>query len=138
MDVTAITVAALGLAGAISGFAAALTTRFVFRREESVAPTLQERIKDLASDLSGAAASIDAIQRDIAARQSVVEKLEQNATEYERLARLSRDEVEAVAQALRAEIGRGNRRSTVVQFLLNFAQGAFFFAAGVFVTLWLT
>jgi membrane protein implicated in regulation of membrane protease activity len=90
-------------------------------------PALRERIELLGSSLADAAEAIESIEIEIKARQQLVEQLEHDARVNEELVRLHRTEVEAVAQALRAELAREGRKA----MRLGLAQNGFFFVLGV-------
>jgi chromosome segregation ATPase len=95
--------------------------------EKDDAPeTLDQRIAHLADSLAAASESISAVEAEIESRKQLVEELERDARTHEKLLRLRKSEVEAVAQTLRGELVREGRHS----FRLGLAQNAVFFVLG--------
>ena len=72
--------------------------------------TLEARIEELAGALTKASRTITEIETEIMQRRSLADRLRQDAATAEALAQASRQQVEAVAQVLRAEIERDKDR----------------------------
>ena len=85
--------------------------------------TFERRIDRLTRTLRESAQVVSEMESEIERRQGLVERLRRE----QQLLELSRDEVEAVAQALRGELRREGRKA----FWLNVAQGAVFFLLGL-------
>jgi hypothetical protein len=97
------------------------------RRTKGRQETTEMRIRKLTTSLTGAVDLINGIEREIEGRQALVGKLQKDVKRYTKLAALKKDEVEAVAQSLRGEIQREERRS----FWRHVALNAFFFILGI-------
>lgn len=89
--------------------------------------SIEERAEDLSRSLKEASRLVDQMQSDIQSRQAIVTKLRNDLATYDKLAALKKEEVEAVAQALRGEIDRNARRSFWEGVGVNFG----FFFLGV-------
>lgn len=61
------------------------------------------------------------VEREIIARQNLVQRLAQDQRRYEELAKLQRSEVDAIAQALREQIQAETRRSFWSNLAINLA-----------------
>lgn len=81
------------------------------RRKMQDSPTLEQRISELSTNLEAAASVVAEIEGEVQARQELVERLKGDAERAEALAKLHKSEVEAVAQALRAELTWFDRRT---------------------------
>jgi hypothetical protein len=95
------------------------------------AQSLKEKITNLTMALQDSATLISQIEIEINERRSLVEKLEGDAKRYNEIAKLKQSEVEAVAQVLRGDIQRENRKSFWQQLTINFL----FFLLGVIMTI---
>jgi hypothetical protein len=89
--------------------------------------TLEARIEHQAQALRNAADNMRAIEREIAAREQLVEKLAADAATHEHLLDVTRQEAEAIARTLRGELARSDTRARREQLLF----GLVFFALGV-------
>lgn len=123
----------IGLAG--GALSAVVSWVMGGRRKTSATPSLEERIRTLGDALADSARAIDIIEREMRAKQQLVASLEADAKRYEQLSALHRNEVEAVAQLVRAEIRTETNRASRQQFWSGFLLNAFFFAAGAGLTL---
>jgi hypothetical protein len=92
------------------------------------------RVKKLLEALAETTKVIGAIEREVADRGRLAERLQQDVARNQELLALKSEEVEAVAQTFRSEVRRESRRSFLASLLLN----AFFFGLGVLVTVLLT
>lgn len=72
---------------------------------------LQERIRSLTSSLNSAAKSISDIEGEIKQREALVQRLVKDAETASKLAGINREQVDAVAQALKGEIERDQERN---------------------------
>jgi len=97
------------------------------RRTKGRKETTEMRIRRLTTSLSEAVDLIDGIEKEIDSRQTLVGRLQKDVKRYTKLAALKKGEVEAVAQSLRGEIQREERRS----FWQNVGLNAFFFGLGI-------
>jgi hypothetical protein len=91
---------------------------------------LRARVVRLSQALSDAVVLSDEISRDLEDRAKLLEQLEGEVAKHDHLARLKREEAEAVVEMLRSEIQQGSRRSFWQQVAINFI----FFALGIAVT----
>ncbi|PUA17199.1 hypothetical protein [Glaciimonas sp. PCH181] len=92
--------------------------------------TPQKRIERLTRSLREASELTSQIEREIAKRHSVVEKLRGDVERYEELAKLKGSEVEAVAQTLRGELKKEGNKA----FWLSIAVNLVFFVMGAALT----
>ncbi len=101
-------------------------------REESP----EDRIAHLTQALREAMKMIGEIESEISARHEMAQKLQVDIATYERViqAKLTHPEIEAIAQMLRGELTKGERRTFWQGFRLN----ALFFALGCAVTIFLS
>lgn len=97
------------------------------RQTRQADPDLNSRIADLTLSLVKAARAISEIEEDIKKRQALVEQLRQDADTASKLAMVSKEQAEAVAQALRTEIASEQRQS----FWSNQAYALFYTLLGV-------
>jgi hypothetical protein len=101
--------------------------------------TLRERTQRLTKALEVAMTALaetsDELQLEVEQGQRLVTKLERDAHTYEELAKVSRDQAEAVAVLVRGEVKAEGRRSFWTQLWVQFVLGVVFFVAGVIVTL---
>jgi chromosome segregation ATPase len=111
----------LGLVAAIAGLVATIATLIDTARLDRPTPNLEARIRELSENLTTASKSIDDVEREIIARQNLVQRLAEDQRRYEELAKLQQPEVEAVAQALREQIQAENRRSFWSNLAINLA-----------------
>ena len=103
-----------------------LRTRFEEGKEQGIG----ERVDRLTGSLKEAIDLIDRIEREIRDRHALATRLQDDVRRYETLAALKGEEVEAVAQVLRAEVHSETRRSFWRGAMLN----SVFFFLGVLVT----
>ena len=122
--ITSYMIICLALAAIISF---ALLIRRKRRTSDASGQDLERRVANLSSNLQAAARVIGEIEKEIQARQKLVDRLKHDAEQSEALAQLHSDEVEAVAQALRGQLSGLERRS----FRSNFVLSLTFFAIGV-------
>jgi hypothetical protein len=112
---------AVGLFGILLAFwFLRLQRNSVLQRQDE--PDLRDRIKQLSTNLSTAAAAISAIEQEVKARQHLVSQLKADAERAEALARLHENEVQAVVQTLQAEFRGAERRSFRLNLLLSFGS----------------
>lgn len=123
-QITSYMIIGLALAAIISF---ALLIRRKRRTSDASGQDLERRVANLSSNLQAAARVIGEIEKEIQARQKLVDRLKHDAERSEALAQLHSDEVEAVAQALRGQLSGLERRS----FRSNFVLSLTFFAIGV-------
>ena len=103
---------------------------FISRRTE--AATLEQKIEMLSSNLEDAARVISEIEADIAQRQVLVERLEEQRRTTEELLTLNQDQIEAVAGILRSELQREARSRFWFDIATRVAIAAFFFLLGIY------
>jgi K+/H+ antiporter YhaU regulatory subunit KhtT len=101
---------------------------------DAATTTLQDRIDRLTASLRDAAEVIEAIESEVRARQTVVERLQHDANRYEELAQLHASEVKAVAELLQGELRSSEQRTARTTLV----QGFLFFVFGVAATVLLT
>jgi hypothetical protein len=123
MDAEVVTalIGALGsLVGAGIAFVAARRNlqEATARRTESP----RDRVAHLTRALEEAVDVIEEFQTEIVRGQSTAERLQQDIERYEEIARLRRDDVEAVARVLRTELEQESGRSLRRDLVMN---GAF-------------
>lgn len=110
--------ALLSIATALAlGSAASTVLQLLVERAEQ--GTIEERVENLSASLKSTAQIITQIEQEVTSRQELVEKLKRDAQTARQLAKLNREEAEAVAQAIRGEIERSDER----RFWWNVAQG---------------
>jgi hypothetical protein len=90
--------------------------------------TLEERIIILTKSLNNAASIISEIEMEVEKRQTLVERLQQDAQTAQAMIDLNAKEAEAVAQVLRKEIDREQTQS----FWADLVQNMGFTVLGVF------
>jgi hypothetical protein len=73
--------------------------------------SLEQRIDELSTNLRAASQVISAMEKEVADRQKLVNDLKRDAEQAETLAKLHREEVDAVAQALQTQLAKLERRS---------------------------
>jgi len=97
--------------------------------------TLEERIAELSDNLDESARTISGIEDEVEARRRLVDDLREQQNQYEALADLKPEQVEAVAQALGEQIDeqRSFWDSPWGRMVPGFASGSFFFFLGTFV-----
>ena len=96
------------------------------RRSTQGRDTLQSRIGELTENLHTAARVIGDIEKEVQARQALVDDLKQDAKRAEALSKIHKNQAEAIAQTLQAELKkmksrslRGNLWLTGVTFILS-------------------
>jgi hypothetical protein len=109
-----------GMVGAVVAGAAQGILDSVFSDRAAAGQTLEQRIEVLTRSLSSAAAAVSAIENEVRARQQLVEGLRQDAATAAALAQANRQQVDAVAQVLRAEIERDKQAGFWADMLKNF------------------
>lgn len=117
---------------AMGAFAAALlsfSVSFVLDVWTSPPPKqdLASRIQILTGRLNISAKTISEIEREIAERQELVKKLENDAETAKRLTVVSREQVEAIAQTLRGELEKKEQSS----FWITHLTAVFYTLLGV-------
>jgi hypothetical protein len=90
----------------------------------TVETPLEARIDSLSSTLSDAARTVDEAEREIRARQELVERLRQDQQRYEQLKRLDQAQVDAVAATLQGQLAEAERQARLAQWLLLPSWGA--------------
>lgn len=94
---------------------------------------LPAKITLLTENLNKSAETIAEIERDIQQRHELVTKLQRDAEIAERVSKLNREQVDAIAQTLQGELEKRERNS----FWWTFAYNLFFVLLGVVLTeLW--
>jgi len=119
----------------VAGFGAAIVLDVLDRRERLAA---QERTsvradrftKQLQSAIRDVVTISDELQREADEARRTVEQLRQDAETYDALAKVNRQEAEAVARLVRSEMQTEGRRTFRSGVAVNFV----FFMAGVIVT----
>lgn len=127
----------LPMVGAAGAFAIGLEYLSILLQRkirEKRGETNSERIEKLSRALTDATTLIGGIERELKERHHLVEKLRDDCSRYDQLAKLKASEVEAVVQSLRGELRQEGRRGFWLAVILNFI----FFLAGVIVTAYLT
>jgi vacuolar-type H+-ATPase subunit I/STV1 len=81
--------------------------------------TLEERIKQLTSSLEDISKVIGDVEKAVEERRELARKLEQDVRTYNNIITLKKDEVEAVAQLLRGELKKEERRGLLRDILIN-------------------
>jgi hypothetical protein len=115
---------------AVAGFVTLLVERLGERmglRGRRDAPSFNERVEAAASALRDASATVSQLEREIQERQEQVGRLQ----EQQKLLELSKEQILAVSHELQADALRESRRAVRI----GVAASAFFFLAGVVVTL---
>jgi len=109
------------LAGAVlvGGVSSALYLRQRRRSSGRSEQDLERRVAGLSSNLQEAARVVGEIENEVQARQSLLDRLKEDAERAEALSRLHASEVEAVAQALRGQLAALERRSFRSNILLS-------------------
>ncbi|MFG1685410.1 hypothetical protein ACGFNP_34980 [Nonomuraea sp. NPDC049269] len=133
-----------GAAGLLSALASVVRDRFDRRKEVHVAlppstPTIEDRADELAEILKRSTTLLDELTAEIAARTATAIEMEAKAKHAENLASLHEEQRQAVEKLLDARLEARLKESGKKSFLqgmwLNIISGAFFFAAGVVVTI---
>ena len=86
--------------------------------------SLEARIASLSATLSDAAKTVDDAEREIRARQQLVERLRQDQQRYEQLKRLDQAQVDAIAATLQGQLDAAEQRARLAQWLLLPSWGA--------------
>ena len=102
-------------------------TIFMGPMPRSAPVSLEDRIVKLTNALNGASKAISDIEAEIVARQALVERLREDAELAEKIATLNREQSDAVAQALKVQLDRQDRRA----FWLSVLTNIFFTCLGV-------
>lgn len=105
------------------------------RRKSRESPTLEQRISELSASLVSASGVVAEIEEEVRARQELVERLKGDAERAETLASLHSEEVDAVAQTLRAELAWLDRRSLKSNLLIGSASFVLGIVASVLVNM---
>lgn len=118
------------------------------RREEAhdvatlAVPTIESRANELAEILKRSTMLLNELTAEIEARTTTAIEMEAKAKQAENLASMHEEQRQAVERLLdarlTARLDESGKRSFRQGMWLNIISGAFFFAAGVLVTLWLT
>jgi hypothetical protein len=82
-------------------------------------PDLEQRIAELTSNLQEAARVVGEIEGEVQARQSLLDRLKEDAKQAEALSRLHAVEVDAVTQALRGQLAALEQRSLKGNIILS-------------------
>ena len=90
--------------------------------------TLQERVDRLTSSLGDAMTLLSEFESEIKTRSALVDNLKKDIKQYNKISKLNKDEVEAIAYLLRGELQKGSRKSFWQGFVINFI----FFLLGAF------
>lgn len=114
----------------VSVLVASLAETFISQRTQPT--TLEQKIEILSSNLEDAAKAISEIETEIARRQELVERLEEQRRTTEELLALNQDQVEAVAEILRSELQREARSRFWFDIATRVAIAAFFFLLGIY------
>lgn len=85
---------------------------------------LEARIANLSSTLSDAARTVDEAEREIRARQVLVERLRKDQQRYEQLKRLDQAQVDAIAATLQGQLDEAERKARLATWLLLPSWGA--------------
>jgi flagellar biosynthesis/type III secretory pathway M-ring protein FliF/YscJ len=99
-----------------------LIVRDAQRREEQT--PLEARIASLSETLSNAARTVDEAEREIRARQELVQQLQQDQQRYEQLKQLDQEQVDAIAATLQGQLDATEQRARLAQWLLLPSWGA--------------
>lgn len=100
------------------------------RREEE---NLVTKIKKLSASLVESAEVIRTIEAEMARRQALVDRLEQQKETAERVIQLSREQVEAIAQIMALPVKQESSRAILLTSIVAVGSGAFFFALGALI-----
>jgi len=92
-----------------------------------VAPTLEDRIRELTQSLNKSATTIQEIENEITKRQALVSQLRKDAETASKLATVNKEQVDAIAQVLRTQIQAQERNS----FWFNQGINALYMFLGV-------
>lgn len=117
------------LGAGASAFITFLLERFGLREPRHEA-TFEQRVEVAAQALREASATVDELEREIESRQEQVARLQ----DQQKLLELSKEQILAVSHELQADARREGRRAVYI----GVAASAFFFLAGVAVTLIVT
>lgn len=101
------------------------------QRRKKRAPTLEDRISDLAKNLEIASSTISEIENEISKRREMAEKLREDAQYYEQLRELNKAQIEVVASALRGDITRVEKHSRYINAAITFGIAFLFFMLGL-------
>ena len=104
--------------GAILAVVAQLYERLRERKKKE--ETIEDRINTLTTSLRDASRIVSQVEEEIADRQQLVQRLQKDAETYNKVASLNKGDVEAVAQVLRGELKKDDRRKLFRDILLNF------------------
>lgn len=115
------------LVGAVAAAVGASASMRILLRSRKRAESFEERVARLTHSLNEAGRVVGELEREIASRRRLVDELRQEQVRME----FSREEVDAVAQALRAQLRHQGQRT----LLLSLVQGAAFFVLGVVATI---
>jgi len=124
------------LTAMVAGVSSVLTERA--REEPGTVSTLSDRIAALSASLDEASSAVSEIEEEIAAREQLVADLEQRQQTYEELSKLTPQQVQAVAAALREEIA-GSRSfwdGPWGKFVIGLLSGGVLFIAGIVTERW--
>ncbi|OWV04722.1 hypothetical protein B5D80_19720 [Micromonospora wenchangensis] len=95
---------------------------------------LEERLKELGASMQQSSQLIAEIEGGLKIREAAVEKLKQEAQTARNIKDMTDQQRAAVAAVLRTEVAREGRKTLWQGAAVN----AFFFVAGVLVTLWIS
>jgi hypothetical protein len=114
-------------AGAAVAITAVQLAENVFFGPKNVAPTLEDRIRELTQSLNKSATTIQEIENEITKRQALVSQLRKDAETASKLATVNKEQVDAIAQVLRTQIQAQERNS----FWFNQGINALYMFLGV-------
>jgi hypothetical protein len=124
------TVLGLGLSvlgAAVAGLVTALLQTRSLQRLQAQEPSFADRVEQAVEGLRSATTIVEDLESEIGSRLAAVERLQ----EQQELLKLDRAEIEAVSHLLQGDAKREGRRA----IWISVAASAFFFLAGVGVTL---
>jgi gas vesicle protein len=116
------------LIGALASVLGSLIFAFKKGKREQ---TIEERIQKLTTSLRDATSMIGEVEKEIKERSTLAEKLQSDVEHYNQLVKISKPEVEAIAQLLRGELRREGGKTFWKSVIVNFV----FFVLGVVTTL---
>jgi hypothetical protein len=102
------------------------------KRKKRSDSLLEDRLAELADAMRKSSELVTEVEAALQAREAAVERLRAEAETAQQIKDMTEEQQQAVANVLRAEVVRGGRKALWQGAGVN----AFFFLAGVVVTLW--
>ncbi len=122
----------LGSAVVITAIVTFISYYMRFRKREK-SPTIEDKINALSENLKSSISVISDIESEIESRSKIVTKLQADVKRYENLKKLSKTQIEAIAQTIRGEIAGESKKSLWRTAIITFFVSLIFFLIGYFV-----